>query len=104
MYELKELQNKDSQHTSFANDVSCQIIRDFKISNPDIKITLSAGNDRYHKKLPYNSQHSYGNAIDLTLTPYNSKSKNAFEKLLNSYKSKIANFSFINEYDKKSSK
>lgn len=81
------------------DDVVANIIKDFKKNNPNVQITLTAGNDKFHQNLNYVSQHTMGNAIDLTLNPLNSKIKGAFENLLNQYKSKIPNFSYINEYD-----
>jgi peptidoglycan hydrolase-like protein with peptidoglycan-binding domain len=75
------------------------ILKEFKSSNPNVKITLTSGNDEFHHGLSYNSQHKYGNAVDLTLNPLNSETKRAFEDLLKSYKAKDNKFSYINEYD-----
>lgn len=81
------------------DNVVADILRDFKKTNPEVTIQISGGNDKFHKTLPYKSQHTLGNAIDLTLSPANSKTKKAFENLLQQYKQKVPNFKFINEYD-----
>lgn len=83
------------------NDLSTvvnQILNDFKKTNPTVKITVTSGNDKYHKGLGYQSKHTEGKAIDLTLSPYNSETSSAFKKILDSYKSKNTNFTYIDEY------
>lgn len=82
------------------DNVVAQILKDFEQTNPNVKITLTSGNDLFHKKLPYTSQHTLGSALDLTLEPNDRKTKKAFENLLEKYKSKVPNFKYINEYDK----
>lgn len=82
------------------DNVIADIIRDFKETNPDVKITISGGNDKFHHGIKkYVSQHTLGNAIDLTLNPATREVKRDFEKLLDKYKAKIPNFRYINEYD-----
>jgi peptidoglycan hydrolase-like protein with peptidoglycan-binding domain len=76
-----------------------EILKDFKTTNPNVGVTLTSGNDKFHKGLSYNSQHKYGNAVDLTLQPANRETKNAFENILNLYKTKDSKFKYINEYD-----
>jgi peptidoglycan hydrolase-like protein with peptidoglycan-binding domain len=75
------------------------ILKDFKITNPKVGVIVTSGNDKFHKGLNYNSQHKYGNAVDLTLQPANKETKSAFENILNLYKNKDAKFTYINEYD-----
>jgi hypothetical protein len=75
-----------------------QILTDFKKLNPSVKITATGGNDKFHKTLNYKSKHTEGNAVDLTLNPYNSKTDRAFREVLDSYKSKDSNFTYIDEY------
>jgi peptidoglycan hydrolase-like protein with peptidoglycan-binding domain len=79
------------------------ILKDFKTTNPNVGVTVTSGNDKFHKGLKYNSQHKYGNAVDLTLQPANKETKRAFENILNLYKNKDAKFKYINEYDHPSS-
>jgi peptidoglycan hydrolase-like protein with peptidoglycan-binding domain len=80
-----------------------EILKDFKTTNPNVGVTITSGNDKFHKGLSYNSQHKYGNAVDLTLQPANRETKSAFENILNLYKTKDAKFKYINEYDHPSS-
>lgn len=80
-----------------------EILKDFKTTNPNVGVTITSGNDEFHKGLKYNSQHKYGNAVDLTLQPANKETKSAFENILNLYKNKDAKFKYINEYDHPSS-
>ena len=75
-----------------------QILNDFKNTNPTVKITITGGNDKYHKGLGYQSKHTEGKAVDLTLSPYNSETSSSFIKILDSYKSKNSNFTYIDEY------
>ena len=75
------------------------ILKEFKSTNPNVKVTITSGNDKFHKKLGYNSAHKVGNAVDLTLNPANGETKSAFENILKSYVTKTPNFKFINEYD-----
>jgi peptidoglycan hydrolase-like protein with peptidoglycan-binding domain len=75
------------------------ILKDFKTTNPKVGVTITSGNDKFHKGLNYNSQHKYGNAVDLTLQPANRETKSAFENILNLYKNKDTKFTYINEYD-----
>lgn len=80
-----------------------EILKDFKTTNPNVGVTITSGNDKFHKGLSYNSQHKYGNAVDLTLQPANRETKSAFENILNLYKTKDTKFKYINEYDHPSS-
>lgn len=75
------------------------ILKDFKATNPNVGVTVTSGNDKFHKKLNYNSLHKMGNAVDLVLQPANSETKKAFENILNLYTNKDSKFKYINEYD-----
>ena len=79
-------------------EIVTQILQKFKQTNPDVVVTITAGNDAYHKRLNYKSLHSEGNAIDVTITPYNSKNSSDFVKILNGVKGQNPEFSFIDEY------
>ena len=75
------------------------ILKELKTKNPNVQVKITSGNDKFHHKLSYNSQHKYGNAVDLTLTPANKETKAEFESILKSYKAKDSKFKYINEYD-----
>ena len=79
------------------------ILKDFKTTNPNVGVTITSGNDKFHHGLKYNSQHKYGNAVDVTLQPANKETKRAFENILNLYTNKDSKFKYINEYDHPSS-
>ncbi len=79
------------------------ILKDLKTKNPSVQVKVTSGNDKFHHNLEYNSQHKYGNAVDLTLTPANKETKAEFEGILKSYMAKDSKFKYINEYDNPSS-
>lgn len=80
------------------SDIVTKVLTDFKKTNPSVKVTVTSGNDKFHKRLNYNSKHTEGKAVDLTLSPYNSQTSKAFKSVLDSYKSKDSNFGYIDEY------
>lgn len=90
--------------TDHLSTIVSNILKQFKSIQPNVDVTITSGNDAYHKTVGYNSKHKTGQAIDLTLNPYNSTSKTEFEKVLDQYKSKDSMFSYINEYEKPSQK
>jgi hypothetical protein len=100
---------KGSEITSggdITNDISSlvsNILKDFKQYSPNVKVIITSGNDNFHKRLGYNSKHTEGNAIDITLNPHNTESSNDFTSILNKYKSKDSKFYFIDEYKNPSS-
>ena len=81
-------------------DIVSDVLKSYKQSNPDVTVTVTAGNDKFHHNLNYVSKHTQGSAIDLTISPYNSKNASDFIKILNNTKSKDGKFSFIDEYTK----
>jgi peptidoglycan hydrolase-like protein with peptidoglycan-binding domain len=76
-----------------------KILQQFKALQPNVVVTVTGGNDRFHKTVGYTSKHTTGQAIDLTLQPLNQETKSAFVSVLDHYKSSDAKFSYINEYD-----
>ena len=59
-------------------DIVATILKQFKTNYPTAMVTVTSGNDRYHQNLGYKSQHTMGNAIDVVISPYDSKSSAAF--------------------------
>lgn len=84
--------------TNEISQIVSQILKDYKQTNPNVKVVVTAGNDAYHKKLNYKSKHTEGRAIDVVLNPYNSENASSFISILNKYKSSDPKFSFIDEY------
>jgi peptidoglycan hydrolase-like protein with peptidoglycan-binding domain len=83
-------------------DLVSDILKSYKQTNPDVTVTLTSGNDKFHKTLKYVSTHTQGSAIDLTISPYNTKNASDFIKILNALKSKDSKFSYIDEYTRPS--
>jgi peptidoglycan hydrolase-like protein with peptidoglycan-binding domain len=74
------------------------ILKEFKSTTPTVKITITGGNDQFHKGLGYDSKHTKGQAVDLVLNPYNTNTSTAFLQILDKYKNKNSKFSYIDEY------
>jgi len=79
-------------------DLVSDILKSYKQTNPDVTVTLTSGNDKFHKTLSYVSKHTQGSAIDLTISPYNGKNASDFIKVLNATKGKDSKFTYIDEY------
>jgi hypothetical protein len=79
-------------------DLVSDILKSYKQTNPDVTVTLTSGNDKFHKTLSYVSKHTQGLAIDLTISPYNGKNASDFIKVLNATKGKDSKFTYIDEY------
>jgi peptidoglycan hydrolase-like protein with peptidoglycan-binding domain len=76
-----------------------EILKQYKQTNPSVKVTVTSGNDDYHKNIKsYTSTHTTGQAIDITIRPYNNETSTAFLKILNQFVAKDSKFSFIDEY------
>jgi hypothetical protein len=84
--------------TDDISSVVSNILRDFKQTNPKVKVVVTSGNDKFHKKLGYNSTHKSGQAVDLVIQPYSSSNAKSFLNILNKYKSSNSKFSYIDEY------
>ncbi len=95
---------KGSELTSGGNindkvtDIVSNILKKYKETNPNVMVTVTSGNDNFHKKLNYKSKHTEGNAIDVTISPYNRKNASDFIKILNNTKNSDYKFSYIDEY------
>lgn len=84
--------------TDEISTIVSNVLKDYKVVKPDVKVIATSGNDQYHKGLPYNSKHKVGQAVDLTLQPYNSENASAFLNVLKQYQGKDSKFSFKDEY------
>lgn len=88
--------------TDNLSSIVSDILKDFKQTNPTVKVTVTGGNDKFHQGFNNNSKHKTGNAVDLVINPYNSDTSSDFLKILDSYKAKNSNFTYMNEYVNKS--
>jgi hypothetical protein len=81
------------------------VFREIKKQLPNVKITVTGGNDFYHQRLGYKSSHTYGQGLDFVISPLTKTNKNTIDKILGGFaagnQSKVV--SFINEYDYPSS-
>lgn len=83
-------------------DITSKILSDFKEVDPDTVITLTSGNDAFHKRMGGRSGHSRGNSIDLTLSPYSNRAARKLKKIMDNYKSSDSEFNYIDEYSRPS--
>lgn len=95
--------NSGGEITDDISGVVSDILRDFKMTNPKVKVVVTSGNDKFHKKLGYNSTHKVGQAVDLVIQPYTSANAKSFLNILNKYKSSNPKFNYIDEYTNPSS-
>ncbi len=84
--------------TDELSGIVTDILKDYKSTKPNVKVTVTSGNDKFHKNLSYNSKHKAGQAVDLVIAPYNADNAKAFIEILNKYKSQNNKFNFIDEY------
>jgi hypothetical protein len=83
-------------------DIVSGIFKQFKTNYPSATVTITGGNDKFHKGLKYTSPHTTGNAIDVVISPYDSKSATAFLNILNTTVKSTPGFTYIDEYTKPS--
>ena len=97
---------------SNGGDISPELLRYassvFKVIKkqlPNLNITVTGGNDRYHQKLSYKSSHSLGTGLDIAISPATSANKKSVDTILGGFAAGNQNLivSFINEYDYPSS-
>jgi peptidoglycan hydrolase-like protein with peptidoglycan-binding domain len=84
--------------TNELSSIVSKVLNDFKTSNPNIQVTLTGGNDKFHQGLGYKSKHTEGQAVDLVIDPFNNENANSFVSLLDKYKGQDPKFSYIDEY------
>lgn len=84
--------------TDDISNIVSEILKEFKVQKPDVKVVATSGNDKFHKGLNYQSKHTLGQAVDLVLQPYTAENAKVFKSILDSYKSKNNKFGYIDEY------
>lgn len=60
------------------------------------KVTVTAGNDQWHKKNAPNSKHTTGNALDMTVD--SSSCRESIKKYIDTLKTQYPNISYLDEY------
>ena len=84
--------------TNEISNIVSEILKEYKQTNPDVKVRITGGNDKYHQDLSYASEHKTGNAIDVTIEPYNSKNANDFITIVKKFIQKYPKLGFRDEY------
>jgi hypothetical protein len=84
--------------TNEISNIVSEILKEYKQTNPDAKVRITSGNDNYHQDLSYASKHKTGNAIDITIEPYNSKNANDFINIVKKFIQKYPKLGFRDEY------
>jgi hypothetical protein len=84
--------------TNEISNIVSEILKEYKQTNPDVKVTITSGNDNYHQNLSYDSPHKTGNAIDVTIVPYNLKNANNFITIVKKFIQKYPKLGFRDEY------
>jgi hypothetical protein len=81
-------------------NISNDIFKEIKLKDKNIKINITAGNDKWHQEnVKYDSKHKVGKELDFTIEPLTPQNKTLVNNILNSFKSKEQGFTFINEYN-----
>ena len=72
-----------------------ELLKDYKEIEPNSNIYITSGNDNFHHNLEYESLHTKGRALDLTL---GGQFHPGFKKLMDTYKDLYSGFGYIDEY------
>lgn len=75
------------------------VFRKIRETYPNIEVTVTGGNDKYHKVLNYESRHRSGKALDFTISPSTESGILGIVRILQGYSAGDSNFRFLNEYD-----
>jgi hypothetical protein len=79
--------------------IASAILRTIKQELPNLKLTVTGGNDKYHQNLSYNSRHKAGNGLDFVVQPRDNQTLDKVVNILQRYAAGNApNFRFIDEY------
>lgn len=86
--------------SSAGADMTIAVLQALRTEAPDIRITLTAGNDLYHhnKVKNYTSRHEVGNAIDFTINNPTATNLDLVKKVLNSFIVGPKNWYYLDEY------
>ena len=82
--------------------VGISVFEEIKKQLPNVAITVTGGNDKYHKVIAdadmYRSRHVDGVALDFVFSPVNSANESALLKILQGYSAANGPFRFKDEY------
>lgn len=86
--------------TSNAADVGIALVNTIKQQVPNVTLTFTGGNDKYHQTLSYTSRHKTGNALDFVFSPYTKEDKDKIVAVLQGFAAgSNPLIRFIDEYD-----
>ena len=80
---------------------SISVFTEIKTQFPNLQLTVTGGNDKYHQKLSYNSAHKRGDGLDFVISPSDPITLQKVDLLLQGFAAgnRSPAVSFINEYD-----
>ena len=74
------------------------VLSEFKKIAPEVKVTVTGGNDAFHHNLSYVSRHTKGQAVDLVVTPNTPETRSKMISVLDRVSDGTPGFSYIDEY------
>lgn len=74
-----------------------EVLRRYKEEMPEVRITITAGNDKYHRS-GKRTWHNKGRAVDLKIHPYDDETSGAFISVMRQYMRENPRFWFRDEY------
>ena len=84
-------------------DVGIAVLKEIKKQLPSVAITVTGGNDKYHKVIKdagmYTSRHTRGLALDIVFAPVNQKNKDPILAILQGFSAVNKPFRFLDEYE-----
>lgn len=97
----KELESGGKLDDKLSN-ILVTILSEIKKEIPGLKVTVTAGNDKYHAKLGVSSKHKLGKAVDFVISPDNSTNIEKVKKILDKFAVGNKGFAYLDEYTKPS--
>lgn len=96
----KEIDSSGDDISKNIEKAASSLFRTIKKELPLIQVTVTGGNDKYHKNLSGVSRHKAGNSIDFTIAPKTEANLDKIVNILQRYAAGDPNFRFIDEYRK----
>lgn len=95
----QEIDNGGKDISANIEKASSAVLNTIKKEIPNLKVTVTGGNDKYHQGLNYESRHKQGNAVDFVVEPHDNATLDKVVKILQAYAAgNSPNFRFIDEY------
>ena len=95
----KEIDNSGNDISKNIEKAVSSLLKTIKQELPEVQVTVTGGNDKYHQGLSYNSRHKQGDAVDITINPPTNSNLDKVVTILQRYAAgNSPNFRFIDEY------